>query len=62
MCPESVKDGTVVAGVPRYGVLGEILAVVLIRPVMTKIMKKVLKGLADHTSTGKLVGKGGVLL
>jgi len=47
---------------PKYGVLGKVMAAVMIKPMMKKVFGQVLKSLSDHASTGQLVGKGGVLL
>jgi len=46
----------------KYGVFGSILGYFMIRPIMKMTFVKVLKGLNDHATTGKLIGKKGALL
>lgn len=46
----------------KYGVLGTILAYLMIQPVMKITFVKVLKGLNDHLTTGKLIGEKGAML
>jgi hypothetical protein len=41
--------------VVKFGPLGWVMGVLLMRPMMNKVMKGVLKGLAFHSSTGKHV-------
>lgn len=47
---------------PKYGVLGSLMYTIMLKPMMTNILKGVLKGLEDHLSTGKIVGKSGKLI
>ncbi len=44
---------------PKWGILGEILNVLVLRFAMQSTFKKVLKGLELHVETGELIGKNG---
>ena len=44
---------------PKFGPLGWLMAKLLIKPMMTKALKGLAKGLDDHIKTGKLIGKDG---
>ena len=46
----------------KYGILGKLMAAVMIKPMMKKLFAKVMHSLQDHASSGQLVGKGGVLI
>lgn len=46
----------------KYGIFGTILGTFVIKSVMKKVFTKVLKSMNDHATTGKLIGKDGVLL
>ncbi len=46
----------------KYGVFGMILGYVMVRPIMKMTFVKVLKGMNDHVTTGKLIGEKGALL
>lgn len=46
----------------KYGIFGTILGYFVIRSVMKKVFTKVLKSMNDHATTGRLIGKDGVLL
>ena len=46
----------------KYGVVGVILGYFMIKPIMKKTFVKVLNGLNDHVTTGKLIGEKGALL
>jgi hypothetical protein len=39
--------------VVKFGPLGWVMGALLMRPIMNKVMKGILKGLAFHSSTGK---------
>jgi hypothetical protein len=44
---------------PRFGPLGSLLDVLMTRGMLSKAFARVLKGLEDHLSTGRLIGKNG---
>ena len=46
----------------KYGIFGSILGYIMIKPIMKRTFVKVLKGLNDHVTTGKLIGEKGALL
>ncbi|WP_461536296.1 SRPBCC family protein [Spongorhabdus nitratireducens] len=41
----------------KFGPLGWLMANILMKPMMRKVLKKILTGLAYHSATGKSVGK-----
>ncbi len=45
--------------VPKWGILGKILNLLVLRFAMQSTFKKVLKGLQLHLETGELIGKNG---
>ncbi len=45
--------------VPKWGILGKIMDVLMLRMAMRHTFNKVLKGLQLHVETGQLIGKGG---
>ncbi len=45
--------------VPKWGILGKILNVLVLRFAMQSTFNKVLKGLELHVETGELIGKNG---
>ena len=45
--------------VPKWGVFGKILDVLVLRMAMRSTFNKVLKGLKHHVETGELIGKNG---
>ena len=45
---------------PKYGVFGQIMGAVMIKPMMTKTINSVIDGLVHHAKTGDLIGKDGV--
>ncbi len=45
--------------VPKWGILGKILDVLMLRMAMRSLFNKVLKGLQHHVETGELIGKKG---
>ncbi len=47
---------------PKFGPLGWLMAKLLMRPVLTKALAGVANGLDDYLSTGRQVGKDGILL
>ena len=62
---ESAGDGKsvitmAVDATPKYGVFGQIMAAVMIKPMMSKMVASVMDGLAHHAKTGDLIGKDGV--
>lgn len=46
----------------KYGAFGSILGYFMIKPIMKMTFVKVLEGLNDHVTTGKLIGEKGALL
>lgn len=60
--PGSSKIEFVVQFTPKFGVLGWLMAQLLTKPMMKRMLKQTLKGLDDHVSTGALIGRNGVLL
>ena len=46
---------------PKFGLLGRLMDVVMLRWMMRRMGRKLLLGLEDHLRTGAVVGKGGVL-
>ncbi len=44
---------------PKYGPLGLLINALILKSAMRKMLSRVLTGLAHHTTTGELVGKGG---
>ncbi|NRB40194.1 MAG: SRPBCC family protein [Pseudomonadales bacterium] len=46
----------------KYGFIGKIMGLIMMKPFMKMVFAKVLKGLNDHATTGLLVGKKGALL
>ena len=47
---------------PKFGPLGWIMAKLLMKPMLTKALKGLTKGLDDHVRTGQIVGSKGELL
>ena len=47
---------------PKFGPLGWLMAKLLMRPMLTKALNGVIKGLDDHLASGRIVGQDGVLL
>jgi len=47
---------------PKFGPLGWLMAKLLMRPMLTKALNGLTKGLDDYITSGRLVGQGGVLL
>ncbi len=45
--------------VPKWGIFGKILDVLMLRMAMRSVFNKVLKGLQHHVETGELIGKKG---
>ncbi len=45
--------------VPKWGILGKVLDVLVLRMAMRSTFNKVLKGLKHHVETGDLIGKNG---
>jgi len=45
--------------VPKWGIFGKILDVLMLRMGMRHVFNKVLKGLQHHVETGELIGKNG---
>ena len=45
--------------VPKWGVFGRIIDVLVLRMVMRSTFNKVLKGLQHHVETGELIGRSG---
>ncbi len=45
--------------VPKWGIFGKILDVLILRMVMRQTFNKVLKGLQHHVETGELIGEKG---
>ncbi len=45
--------------VPKWGIFGKILDVLVLRMAMRSTFNKVLKGLKHHVETGELIGKNG---
>ncbi len=45
--------------VPKWGIFGKILDVLVLRTAMRSTFNKVLKGLKHHIETGELIGKNG---
>ncbi len=43
---------------PKWGILGKIIDVVMLRMAMRRIFSQVLKGLQHHVETGELIGNG----
>lgn len=43
---------------PKWGILGKIIDVVMLRMAMRRIFAQVLKGLQHHVETGELIGNG----
>ena len=46
--------------VPKFGLLGALMGVLMMKPMMRKIFAQVLQGLEHHARTGELIGQGGV--
>ena len=44
---------------PKWGFLGKVLDVLMLRMEMRHTFNQVLKGLQHHVETGELIGKGG---
>jgi hypothetical protein len=47
---------------PKYGPIGWLMAKLLMRPMLTKALNGLTKGLDDYMTSGQLVGEGGELL
>ena len=47
---------------PKFGPLGWLMAKLIMRPLLTKALRGLSKGLDDYMRTGRQVGKDGVLL
>ncbi len=47
---------------PKFGPLGWLMAKLLMRPMLTKALHGLTKGLDDYMTSGQLVGQGGELL
>ncbi len=47
---------------PKFGPVGWLMAKLLMRPMLTKALKGLTKGLDDYMTTGQLVGEAGELL
>jgi ribosome-associated toxin RatA of RatAB toxin-antitoxin module len=47
---------------PKFGPLGWLMAKLLMRPMLTKALNGLTKGLDDYMTSGQLVGQGGELL
>ena len=47
---------------PKFGPLGWLMAKLLMRPMLTKALTGLTKGLDDYTTSGQLVGESGELL
>lgn len=47
---------------PKFGALGWLMAKLLMRPMLTKALNGLVKGLDDYMTTGQLVGESGQLL
>lgn len=47
---------------PKFGPVGWLMAKLLMRPMLTKALQGLTKGLDDHMTTGKFVGEDGRLL
>ena len=47
---------------PKFGPLGWLMAKLLMRPMLTKALNGLTKGLDDHMKSGRIVGQDGVLL
>ena len=45
--------------VPKWGILGKIMDVLVLRMAMRHTFNKVLKGLQLHLETGEVIGKNG---
>ncbi len=45
--------------VPKWGIFGKVLNVLVLRFVMQSVFNKVLKSLQHHVETGELIGKNG---
>ncbi|NOR70748.1 MAG: hypothetical protein GQ532_13815 [Methylomarinum sp.] len=48
--------------VPKFGPIGWLMGKLLMRPMLTKALKGLTKGLDDHIRTGQVVGSKGELL
>ena len=44
--------------VPKFGLLGALMGVLMMKPMMHKIFAQILQGLEHHARTGELVGQG----
>jgi|TARA_B100000809_G_C14935465_1_gene458451 uncharacterized protein YndB with AHSA1/START domain len=44
---------------PKFGLLGALMGVLMMKPMMRKIFSQVLHGLEHHARTGEVIGKGG---
>lgn len=47
---------------PKFGPLGALMDVLMMKAMVNRMMKSVLKGLDEHVRTGALIGEKGVLL
>ncbi len=47
---------------PKFGPLGWLMAKLLMRPMLTKALNGLTKGLEDHMRSGRTIGKDGALL
>ena len=45
--------------VPKYGVLGWLMAKIMMKPMFSKMLSQLIDGVETHLRTGKVVGKGG---
>ena len=45
---------------PKFGPLGALMGVLMMKPMMRKIFAQVLQGLEHHARTGEIIGRGGV--
>lgn len=48
--------------IPKFGPLGWVMGKLMMRPMLTKALKKLGKGLDDYIRTGQFIGKDGSLL
>ena len=57
----SSKAGIEMTYTPKWGVVGRVMDLLMIRPMMRRTFAKVIDGLELHAKTGQAVGKNGVL-